>query len=217
MASGAGWLIEHSPPHTCRQPPSAPHPPHPPLSSISLSPSMSLPCLYLSPSLSLSLALSLSLSLSLFLCLDVWALPLHTLSCHLTTGFLLDSTSCPFHVSHDVLVMPLPILSTPLHAPVIFSVCPLHFPRMSRSFVASQFPTSPVAQIGCLVLCFPFIPLVSISVPFMSLSVPLCLPFIFRCFPVMSTSHFLPSFPCTSLHFPCAAQHFPQHTVFPAF
>ena len=47
----------------------------------------------------------------------------------------------------------------------------------------------------------PCTPLVFISVPCMSLSVPLCFPFISRCFPVMSTSYFLSSFPCTSLHF----------------
>ena len=124
-----------------------------------------------------------------------------TLNCHLTTGFPLDSPSYPFHVSHDVRVMSLHSFQLPLHVPVIFSVYPLHFPCMSRSFVASQFPTSPVVPIGCLVF---------ISVPFMSRSLPLCFPFISRCFPAMSTSYFLPSFSCTSLHFPCAPQHFPQ-------
>ena len=103
------------------------------------------------------------------------------------------SWSCPFHS-----------FQLPLHVPVIFSVCPLHFPCMSRSIVASHFPTSPA-------------PLVFVSVPFMSLSVPLCFPLISRCFPVMSASYFLPSFPCTSLHFPSAPQYFPQKksTVFP--
>ena len=54
--------------------------------------------------------------------------------------------------------MSLPCLSTPLHVPDVFSVCPLHFPCVSRSFFASHFPTSPVVPIGFLVLCFPFIP-----------------------------------------------------------
>ena len=116
------------------------------------------------------------------------------------------SWSCPFHS-----------FQFPLHVPVIFSVCPLHFPCVSRSFVASHFPTSPVVPFGFLFFVFLFIPcnpLVFISVPFMSLSVPLCFPLISRCFPVMSTSYFLPSFPCTSLHFPFAPQYFPpKNTV----
>ena len=65
---------------------------------------------------------------------------------------------------------------------------------------------------------FPFhslcTPLVFISVLFTSLSIPLCFPFISRCFPVMSTSYFLPSFPCTSLHFLFAPQYFPQNARF---
>ena len=86
----------------------------------------------------------------------------------------------------------------------------LHFPCLSRSFVASHFLTSPVVPIGFLVLCFRFCPF---HVP-----VPLCFPFTSPCFPVMSTSYFLPSFPCTSLRFPFAPQYFPQqNTVVPAF
>ena len=41
------------------------------------------------------------------------------------------SCSCPFHSCQ-----------LPLHVPVIFSVCPLHFACISRSFVASHFPIS---------------------------------------------------------------------------
>ena len=119
------------------------------------------------------------------------------------------SGSCPFHS-----------FQLPLHVPDIFSVCPCHFPCMSRSFVASHFPTSPVVPIGFIALCFPVIPpaLVFIFVPVMSLSIPLCFPVISRCFPDMWTSYFLPSFPCTSLHFSFAPQYVPQNnSVFPAF
>ena len=55
---------------------------------------------------------------------------------------------------------------------------------MSRSFVASHFPTSPVVPIGFLVLCF-----------FMFLSVPLCFPFLL--FPPLISLHFL-AFPLCS-------------------
>ena len=104
------------------------------------------------------------------------------------------SWSCPFHS-----------FQLPLHVPDIFSVCLCHFPCMSRSFVASHFPTSPVVPIGFIALCFPVIP--------PALSVPLCFPSISRCFPDMWTSYFFPSFPCTSLHFPFAPQYFPQKTL----
>ena len=57
------------------------------------------------------------------------------------------SWSCLFHA-----------LQLPLQVPDIFSVRPLHFPCMVRSFVASHFPTSPVVPIGVLVLRFPLIP-----------------------------------------------------------
>ena len=89
----------------------------------------------------------------------------------------------------------------------IFHVCPvlslrvisLHLRLVSLCFVSLSFPLhSP---------CFHFCPL---HVPFSS---PL-FPFHFPCFPVMSTSYFLPSFPCTSLHFPFAPQYFPQNNAF---
>ena len=66
------------------------------------------------------------------------------------------SWSCPFHS-----------FQLPLHVPDIFSVCPCHFPCMSRSFVASHFPTSPVVPIGFIANCFHFCPC---HVPFVSLS-----------------------------------------------
>ena len=106
------------------------------------------------------------------------------------------SWSCPSHSCQ-----------LPLHVPVIFSVCPLHFPCMSRSFVASQFP-SRTDWLPCPLFPFhsPCTPLVFISVPFMSLSVFLCFPFISRCFPVMLTSYFIClhflAFPLCSPAFP---------------
>ena len=115
------------------------------------------------------------------------------------------SWSCPFHA-----------VQPPLHVPDIFSVCPLHFPCMSRSFVASHFPTS-VAPIGFLVRCFPFLPPALPCFHFCPLHVPFSSPFspfMSRRFPVMSTSYVLPSFPCTSLHFPFAPQYFHQKTRF---
>ena len=83
------------------------------------------------------------------------------------------SRSCPFHS-----------FQLPLHVPDIFSVCPLHFPCMSRSCVASHFPTSPVVPIGFLVLCFPFIPPALPLFSFLSLSCPFQFPFVSLSFPV---------------------------------
>ena len=143
--------------------------------------------LCLSPALFLSLSLPLHCSVtSLLSCFDTApSLPFMTLNCHLTTGIPLHFPSCPFHVSHDVLVMSLPFLSLSLsfsrYVRFIFHAC-----------VSLSFPLhSP-----CFHLC-------PIHVPCH------CFPFISRCFPVMPTSYFLPSFPCTSLHFP--PQHFPQN------
>ena len=110
--------------------------------------------------------------------------------------------------------MSLRFLSTP-------PSCPCHFLGMSASFSmyvpffrCESFPYISRRVDWCPCPLFPFhspcTPLVFISVSFMSLSVPLCFPFISPCFPVMSTSYFLPSFPCTSLHFPFAPQYFPQ-------
>ena len=140
------------------------------------------------------------------------------------------SWSCPFHS-----------FQLPLHVPVIFSVCPLHFPCMSRSFGASHFPTSPVVPIGFIALCFPVIPPALPSFSLLSLSCPFQFPFVSLSFPVafltcglpISSPHFL-ALPCISplllqkhrvfpdfswhfLAFPLA-QYFPQKsTVFPAF
>ena len=115
--------------------------------------------------------------------------------------------SCPFHA-----------FQLPLHVPDIFSVCPLHFPCMSRSFVASHFPTSPVVPIGFLVLCFPFIPPALPLFSFLSLSCPLQFLFfssLLSChvdclFPPLISLHFLAFFLCSPI---CAA----KNTVFPAF
>ena len=136
--------------------------------------------------------------------------PCMTLSCHLTTGF---PPSCPFHVSHDVLVLSLPCRSIPPSGPRHFlgmsASCAMYVPFFrceSFAFISRRADWFPCAL-------FPFpspcTPLVFISVPCMSLSVPLCFPFMSRCFPVMSTSYFLPSFPCTSSHFPFCSPIFP--------
>ena len=101
------------------------------------------------------------------------------------------SWSCSFHS-----------FQLPLHVPDIFSVCPRHFPFPYISRRADWFHCFPVIP--------PCTPLVFISVPVMFLSVPLCFPFISRCFSDMSTSYFLPSFPCISLRVPFAPQYFPQ-------
>ena len=104
------------------------------------------------------------------------------------------SWPCPFHS-----------FQLPLHVPDIFSVCPLHFPCMSRSFVASHFPTSPVVPIGFIALCFPVIPPALPSFSFLSLSCPFQFPFVSLSFPVafltcglpISSPHFL-ALPCIS-------------------
>ena len=104
------------------------------------------------------------------------------------------SWSCPFHA-----------FQLPLHVLDVFSVCPLHFPCMSRSFVASRIPTSPVVPIGFLVLCFPFIPpalplfsLLSLACPFQFPFVSLSCPAAFlSCRLPISSPHFL-ALPCIS-------------------
>ena len=102
----------------------------------------------------------------------------------------MTSWSCPFHA-----------FQLPLHVPDIFSVCPLHFPCMSRSFIASHFPTSPV----------PFhFPLLSCHVDFL--------------FPSLISLHFL-AFPLCSQYFPQQTRFFQRfrnqdvqaHRVFPDF
>ena len=117
------------------------------------------------------------------------------------------SWSCPFHS-----------FQLPRHVPGIFSVCPLHFPCMSRSFVASHFPTSPVVSIGFLVLCFPFIPPALPLFSFLSLSCPSQFSFVSLSFPLaflpcrlpISSPHFL-ALACIS---PLLPSIFPQQTRF---
>ena len=121
------------------------------------------------------------------------------------------SWSCPFQS-----------FQLPLHVPVIFSVCPLHFPCMSRSFVASHFPTSPVVPIGFLVLCFPFIPPALPLFPFLSLSCPFQFPLFPYHFPLLSCHVDVLFPPLISLHFlafPLCSPVFPaqKHGFFPAF
>ena len=130
--------------------------------------------------------------------------------------------SC-FHVSsfpRMSSLCPRPFLSIPFYVPVIFSVCPFHFPYMAFSFIASHFPTSPFASSGFLVLCLPFSLLAFISFPFISLSVALWCLFISPCFPIMSTScplHVLafsfisfPHFPVCPCIFPSLPGIFPE-------
>ena len=99
--------------------------------------------------------------------------PFMTLNCLLSTGFPLD----------------FPFMS--------FSRFP-HFPCMSRSFVASHFPTSPVVPIGFLVLCFPFIPPALPLFAFLSLSCPFQFSFHF---PLLSCHVDFLFPPLISLHF----------------
>ena len=91
----------------------------------------------------------------------------------------------------------------------IFHACPV----LSLRVISLHLPSGRLVSLCFVSLSFP---LVFISVPCMSLLVPLCFPFMSRCFPVISTSYFLPSFPCTSLHFLFAPQYFPQKTWFPS-
>ena len=128
---------------------------------------------------------------------------------HFLFAFRMMSWSCPFHS-----------FQLPLHVPVIFSVCPLHFPCASRSFVASHFPTSPVVPIGFLVLCFPFIPPALPLFSFLSLSCPFQFSFVSLHFLLLSCHVDFLFPPLISLHFlafPLCSQYFPQkNTVFPA-
>ena len=81
----------------------------------------------------------------------------------------------------------------------------LHLPCMSRSFVASHFPTSPVVPIGLLVLCFPFLPpalplfsCLSLACPFQFPFVSLSCPAAFlSCRLLIASPHFL-ALPCIS-------------------
>ena len=117
------------------------------------------------------------------------------------------SRSCPFHS-----------FQLPLHVPDIFSV----YPRMSRSCVASHFPTSPVVPIGFLVLCFPFIPPALPLFSFLSLSCPFQFRFVSLSFPVaflsgrlpISSPHFL-ALPCISPLLPSISRK--KNHGFPAF
>ena len=121
------------------------------------------------------------------------------------------SWSCPFHS-----------FQLPLHVSDIFSVCPCHFPCMSRSFVASHLPTSPVVPIGFIVLCFPVIPPALPSSSFLSLSCPFQFPFVSLSFPVAFLTCGLPIFSPHFLALPCISPLLPsisrkKNIVFPAF
>ena len=119
------------------------------------------------------------------------------------------SWSCPFHA-----------VQPPLHVPDIFSVCPLHFPCMSRSFVASHFPTSLVVPIGFLVRCFPFLPPTPLF-SFLSLACPFQFPFVSLSCPAAFLSCRLPISSPHFLALPCIAPLLPNMSIknhgFPAF
>ena len=100
------------------------------------------------------------------------------------------SRSCPFHS-----------FQLPLHVPDIFSVCPLHCPCMSRSCVASHFPTSPVVPIGFLVPCFPCIPPALPLFHFCPFHVPFSSPLCPFHFPLLSCHVDFLFPPLISLHF----------------
>ena len=91
------------------------------------------------------------------------------------------SWSCPFH-SFQL---------------VIFSVCPLHFPCMSRSFVASHLPSCRLVSLSFVSLSFPLhSPCFHVCPFYVPFSSPL---FLFH-FPLLSC-HFDFLFPLISLHF----------------
>ena len=120
------------------------------------------------------------------------------------------SWSCPFHA-----------IQPPLHVPDIFSVCPLHLPCMSRSFVASHFPTSPVV-LGFLVLCFLSFPLHSPCFHFCPLHVPFSSPLFPFHVPLLSCHVDFLFPPLISLALPCISPLLPnisskKNTGFPAF
>ena len=199
----------------------------------------------ISVSLSNSFSVSVSVSPSLSRSLPLFALQRHVppelplISPWFPLDFPFMSFSCIGFFGGCPRHVPFHSFQFPLHVRVIFSVCPLHCPCMSLSFIASHFPTSPFESFDFLVLCLPcsppslpcfscLSPSCPFQFPFVSLSVPLCFPFISPCFPVMSTSrplhacislYFLHSFPCTSLHFPFAPRYFPvkNNTCFPRF
>ena len=154
--------------------------------------SVSLPLyLSLSRSLCLSPSLSLSLSLSLSHCIAA-SRPPELPQCPGTvlhhpelSAYYWLSPSFPLHVLFTFPMMslscPFQSFQRPLHVPVIFSVCPLHFPCMS------------VLSLPVISLHLPSCRLVSLS--FVSLSFPLHSP----CF------HFCP------LHIPFSSPCFPAN------
>ena len=101
------------------------------------------------------------------------------------------SWSCPFHASNSLFMS------------LTFSVCSLHFPCVSRSFVASHFPTCPVVPIGFLVLCVPFIPPALPLFAFLSFACPFQFPFVSLLFPAAFLSCRLPIFSPHLLALPC--------------
>ena len=94
------------------------------------------------------------------------------------------SWSCPFHA-----------VQPPLHVPDIFSVCPLLFPCMSRSFAASQCRLVSLCFVS---LSFPCTPLVFMSLsPLFPFRAPMLSCHVDFLFPPLISLHFL-AFPLCS-------------------
>ena len=136
--------------------------------------------------------------------------PCMTRNCHLTTGFPLDF---PFMSFSRVPCCPGPVC--PVHAvqPPPFHV-PDIVPCMSRSFVASHFPTSPVVPIGFLVRCFPFLPPALPLFSFLSLACPFQFPLVSLSCPAAFLSCRLP---ISSPHFLRSPIFAAKNTFFPRF
>ena len=120
-------------------------------------------------------------------------------------AFPLISPSRPFHVSHDVLVMSLPFLSTPPSRPCHFlgmaasfpcmSVCPL----LSLRVISLHLPSCRLVSLAFISLSFPLRSFLSLSCPFQFPFVSLSFPLAFlSCRLPISSPHFL-ALPCVSL------------------
>ena len=135
--------------------------------------------------------------------------PCMTLSCYLTTGFL---PSCPFHVSHDVLVLSLPCRSTPPFMSLTFSryvrfichVCPV----LSLRVISLHLPSCRLVSLCFVSPCFHFCPLhVPFSSPLFPFHVPLLSCYVDFLLPPLISLHF-PAFPLCSPIFPAKKHDF---------
>ena len=121
--------------------------------------------------------------------------------------FPMMSWSCPFHA-----------FQLPLQVPDIFSVCPLHFPCVSRSLrvISLHLPSCRLVSL-CFVSPPPLIPPALPLFSFLSLACP----FQFRLLSLSFPAAFLSCrLPISSPHFlavPCISPLLPKNMVFPAF